>query len=335
MKGSERKLVWVDCRPWSKKLVLAALESGADAVIVPPGRTKAVRELGRLKTVAEDGDLKLGKAVVEIEISGLADQEKIIALAPDRTAIVSGRDWKIIPLENIIARSGKVMAVAGSLPAARTALGILERGVAGVVVRSSSPKVIGEIVRLVRGGSEKLELVPVRITGIEELGMGDRVCVDTSSVFAPGEGMLVGNTGSSFFLVHAETVETPYVAPRPFRVNAGGVHAYTFLPGGKTGYLSELKIGQGVLAVDFRGRTREAIVGRAKVEKRPMLLVRGKSGKREVSLILQNAETIRLVRTSGKPLSVAALKKGDEVLAHFSSGGRHFGTRIEETITEK
>ncbi len=332
---SEAKQVWVDCRPWSKKLVLSALESGADAVIVPGGKTAAVRELGRLRTVAGDGDLKLGRDVEEIEITGLADQEEIIARGKNRTVIVSGRDWKIIPLENIIARSGQVMAVVETLPAARTALGILEKGVSGVVVRSRSAGVIGDIVRLVKSGREKLELTPVKITSIRELGMGDRVCVDTCSVFGPGEGMLVGNTGSAFFLVHAETVETPYVAPRPFRVNAGGVHAYTLLPGGRTCYLSELKIADEVMPVGFRGETRTAIVGRAKVEKRPMLLVRGKSGKKEVSLILQNAETIRLVRPRGKPLSVAVLKKGDEVLAHFSSGGRHFGTRIEESIEEK
>jgi len=332
---SERKQVWIDCRLWSKKRVLTALESGADAVIVPAGKSKAVRELGRLKTVAEDGDLKLGSAVAEVEITGLADQEKIISLGKKRTVIVSGRDWKIIPLENIIARSGRVMAVVDSLPSARTALGILERGVAGVVVKSTSPKTIREIVRLVKSGGEKLDLTPVKITAIEELGMGDRVCVDTCSVFAPGEGMLVGNTGTAFFLVHAESVETPYVAPRPFRVNAGGVHAYTLLPGGRTCYLSELKIADEVMPVGFRGETRTAIVGRAKVEKRPMLLVRAKSGKREVSLILQNAETIRLVRPRGKPLSVAVLKKGDEVLAYFTSGGRHFGTRIEESIEEK
>ncbi len=332
---SEVKQVWIDCRPWSKKRVLTALENGADAVIVPPGKTREVKELGRLRTVAEDGDLKLGRTVAEIEITGLGDQEEIIFQGKNRTVIVSARDWKIIPLENIIARSARVMAVVESLPAARTALGILEKGVDGVVVKSHSPKVIREIVGLVKSGREKLELTPVKITAIEELGMGDRVCVDTCSVFAPGEGMLVGNTGTAFFLVHAETVETPYVAPRPFRVNAGGVHAYTLLSGGKTCYLSEVKIADEVMTVSFRGRTRSAIVGRAKVEKRPMLLVRGRSGKNEVSLILQNAETIRLVRPRGRPLSVAALKKGDEVLAHFSSGGRHFGTRIEESIEEK
>ena len=130
-------------------------------------------------------------------------------------------------------------------------------------------------------------------------------------------------------------MENPFVRPRPFRVNAGAVHAYTLVPGGKTVYLSELSSGDEVLIADFRGRTEAALVGRVKAEKRPMLLVRAGRGKREASLVLQNAETIRLVRPSGKPVSVAALRKGDEVLVHLESGGRHFGMKVKESIREK
>ena len=67
--------------------------------------------------------------------------------------------------------------------------------------------------------------------------MGDRVCVDTCTVMGTGEGCLVGNSSQALFLVHAESIENPYVSPRPFRVNAGPVHAYIMAPGGKTRYL--------------------------------------------------------------------------------------------------
>ena len=73
--------------------------------------------------------------------------------------------------------------------------------------------------------------------------MGDRVCVDTCSMLADGDGMLMGNTSSAMLLVHAETLENPYVAPRPFRGNAGAAHGYILLPDGKTVYLSDLVIG--------------------------------------------------------------------------------------------
>lgn len=51
------------------------------------------------------------------------------------------------------------------------------------------------------------------------------------------------------------------------------VHAYVALPGGRTGYLSELRSGSEVLVADAGGRTRTALVGRAKIERRPLMLV--------------------------------------------------------------
>jgi 3-dehydroquinate synthase II len=76
-------------------------------------------------------------------------------------------------------------------------------------------------------------------------------------------------------------------------------------------------------------------VGRNKIERRPLLLVEAEAGGETVSLILQNAETIRLTTPTGEALSVALLKPGDQVLAHVESGGRHFGQQVEETITER
>jgi 3-dehydroquinate synthase II len=58
---------------------------------------------------------------------------------------------------------------------------------------------------------------------------------------------------------------------------------------------------------------------------------RGKS----ISTILQNAETIRLTQPNGKPISVVELKKGSKIMAFLEEAGRHFGMKIDETITEK
>jgi 3-dehydroquinate synthase II len=150
-----------------------------------------------------------------------------------------------------------------------------------------------------------------------------------------GEGMLAGNSSSGMFLVHAETSENPYVDPRPFRVNAGGVHAYTMVPGGKTKYLADLKAGDQSLVVNHRGEAYASVVGRVKIERRPMLMVSAVHDNAAAALVLQNAETIRLVSPSGKPVSVVELKKGDAVLGHIESAGRHFGMKVRETILEK
>jgi 3-dehydroquinate synthase II len=149
----------------------------------------------------------------------------------------------------------------------------------------------------------------------------------------PGEGMLIGSQSSCLFLVQSESEDNGYVAPRPFRVNAGAVHAYIMVPDGKTRYLSELQAGDDILIVDSGGSAKAASIGRCKVEVRPMLMVMVEHNKKEYTTILQNAETVRLVTPSGS-VSVSDLKKGDEVLVHITEGGRHFGMAVDEKIKE-
>jgi 3-dehydroquinate synthase II len=62
------KQVWVQAIPWDKSLAIAAIESGADAVVVEKGCSGRVKELGRIKTVAEDGDIVVGRDVVVIDM---------------------------------------------------------------------------------------------------------------------------------------------------------------------------------------------------------------------------------------------------------------------------
>ncbi|HOV51394.1 MAG TPA: 3-dehydroquinate synthase II, partial [Methanothrix sp.] len=175
---------------------------------------------------------------------------------------------------------------------------------------------------------------PGTVTAVRPVGMGDRVCVDTASMMIPGEGMLIGSQAKGFFLVHSESEDSPYVAARPFRVNAGAVHAYIRV-GEKTRYLSELKSGDEVTIVSKDGEARSAIVGRAKIEKRPMILIEAEAKGERISTLLQNAETIKLVSPQGRPVSVTELKEGDEVLVHLEKSARHFGMKIEESIVEK
>jgi len=146
---------------------------------------------------------------------------------------------------------------------------------------------------------------------------------------------LIGNSSQALFLVHSESVENPFVNPRPFRVNAGPVHAYIRLANGETKYLSEIKSGDQVMVANFEGTNYPAVVGRAKVERRPLVLVEAEESDQTASVILQNAETIRLTTPSGKAVSLVDLKEGSEVLIYREKGGRHFGVQVEETILEK
>jgi 3-dehydroquinate synthase II len=327
------KLFWVDVRPWNKDIATSALESGADALMVE--HAEDVRRLGRITTIAPDGDLKTGTDVAEVTITDKASENEAAKLGNTRFVIVTTRDWTVIPLENLVAQSDRIIASVHNLHEAEVALTVLEKGVHGILLKTTDPSVVKSVAARVKAQSSTVTIVPFTVTAIRPVGMGDRVCVDTCSMLSDGEGMLMGNTSSAMLLVHAETLENPYVAPRPFRVNAGAVHAYIMLPDGKTAYLSDLAVGGQVLVSNATGSAKMAIIGRTKIERRPLLLVEAKTDTSKVSLILQNAETIRLVREDGSAISVVNLATGDRIMGCVLEGGRHFGMAVKETIVEK
>jgi 3-dehydroquinate synthase II len=253
--------------------------------------------------------------------------------------LVAGEDWTIIPLENLIARIGsETTLVAGvqSAEEARTAFETLEIGADAVLLDTDDPGEIRDTVEMRdEADRETLELSWAEITEIEQTGSADRVCIDTASLLDDDEGMLVGSMSRGLFFVHAETAESPYVNARPFRVNAGAVHAYVRTPGGDTKYLSELQSGDEVQVVDGDGKTREAIVGRVKIEQRPMFRVQAETpdGDR-VETLLQNAETIKVATRDGKT-AVTDLDVGDELRLYYEDTARHFGEAVDENVIEK
>jgi 3-dehydroquinate synthase II len=333
--GIVMKKIWVNVDPWDKELVTTALEGGADGIMVPPGYSEKVKELGKITTICEDGDIVPGRDLETFAITHGDQEEYILKLSKEKMVVLECTDWTIIPLENLIAKGADVITRVNSLDEAKVAFGILEKGVNQILFHTDDPVVLKKALSELKEGEETVPLTIATILDVIPVGMGDRVCVDTCTAMEKGQGMLVGNSSGTLFLVHAETVSNPYVAPRPFRINAGAVHAYTRVPGGKTRYLSELEAGDSVLIHDYKGKASIGIVGRLKIEKRPMMLIKAEIEGKEVTTIVQNAETIRLTSPSGDPLSVVTLKKGDKVLVSTESCGRHFGQKIEETITEK
>lgn len=329
------KQVWVKVIPWSMEVAQAAMESGADALWVEPGIRLTVKKMGLIPTVAEDGDFLLGRDVVEKEVLEKKDEEEVVNLSFSKKVVVKGKDWTIIPLENLLSRARNIFVEIADLQEGQTAFAILEKGVDGVVLNHTDPQKVRQIIHKLKAGNEEFELLPARVKVLEPLGLGDRVCVDTCSSMAPGEGMLVGNSSQALFLVHSESVENPFVNTRPFRVNAGPVHAYIRLANGETKYLSEVRAGDQVLVVNFAGKSYPAVVGRAKVERRPLVLVEAEESGQRVSAILQNAETIRLTQPGGKAVSLVDLKEGSEILIYREGSARHFGVRIDETISER
>ena len=165
--------------------------------------------------------------------------------------------------------------------------------------------------------------------------MGDRACVDLASLLHADQGLLVGAYARGLFLVLAETEETPYAPPRPFRVNAGAVGSYVMLPDNRTAYLAELRTGGAVLVCDAAGERRPEALCRVKVERRPMVVLEATIEGTKYAALLQNVATVRLATPAG-PRAVTELRAGDAVLLSLEvDAARHKGVPIYETCSER
>ena len=290
----------------------------------------------------KDGVKPKGKKIGrKFEILSNTDIEEVFTIAKKGLdfVIIEVKDWKIIPLENIIAKlhkiHTKIFAIAKTPEEVRKMFSILEVGVDGVIFTATSINEVREV--MVYLGTKSFDMKAAKITEIKEVGDGERVCVDTASMLHKGEGMLIGSRSNFLFLVHNESVGSSFTSPRPFRVNAGAVHCYTLSPDGTTNYLSEVETGSEVLILNSKGKARRVTVGRSKIERRPMLMIKATVGGETGGIIAQDAETIRFVKSNGQLVSVTHLKKGDTVMVHSKPAmGRHFGMEVsDEYILEK
>jgi 3-dehydroquinate synthase II len=344
--SSKGKIVWVrsDHLPSAgerKRMVTSALEAGYSNIVLRE-EDAALSKVARFCSIVRQGDRLLvdGKQIgVLLTIRGPKDAEKASHLkGKQEFVLVESEDWKVIPLENLIAEfqgsSTKVMASCSTLEEAKLFAATLESGVDGLAITVRDPVKLSQFSALTKAHLSDVELVEATVRGVRPVNVGDRVCVDTCSLLRVGEGMLIGSQSACLFLVQSEAMDSQYVSSRPFRVNAGAVHAYVLGADGRTKYLSEVRSGEELLAVDSTGSTRPVVVGRAKVEVRPLLLLEAEVEGERYTTILQNAETIRLCTKEGS-ISVAAVKEGDKVLVRLEKGGRHFGHAVKESVVER
>ncbi|MDR2854865.1 MAG: 3-dehydroquinate synthase II [Methanomicrobiales archaeon] len=342
---SSQKIIWIRADLASnyeeeKKILSSALEAGFENIVIRKGDSD-LKKLARFNAIECDGNefFLEGKKIGEsVTISTDEDLKRAYDLIDSVEYLVTiSENWKIIPLENLITQiqssQTKLLPVCETPEEAKLFFETMEKGSDGVVVSLKTSLDLFPFSKLLTDTVPKIELTLAEVVDIKVLSLGDRTCVDTCSIFHFGEGMLVGSQSSCLFLIGSECMESEYVASRPFRVNAGAVHSYALCADGNTKYLSELKSGDEVMAIDSNGNGRVVTVGRVKTEIRPMVMISAMVNGCLHSVILQNAETIRLC-SPGKMISVSELKIGDKVFVKTDAGGRHFGQKIEETIRE-
>ncbi len=272
-------------------------------------------------------------------VADLAELERLIAATQDGGVLAV--EWtgdRVIPLEWAVARRGRrfrLWTFSRTPEEAPAALGALEHGADRVVVPVRTPEEVDRLEAVLdRPAPAALAWVGVRVRAVRPVGLGDRVIVDTTSLLAPEEGLLIGSAAAFLFHVASEAVGSKFSRPRPFRVNAGAAHSYVLLADGSTRYLSELGPGDAVLAVRPTGESRPVRVGRVKVERRPLVLVTAEENGHERTVFLQEAETVRLSTDDGR-IAVTELAPGTSVRGVRLPPGRHLGAAIEETIEER
>lgn len=303
----------------------------ADVVILPGTAAE------RVESASAHPQVEFGRYVEVTDADTL--EEACAAARTERWTLLRFRDRTKIPLEIVIAAasgaSGAIMTMAGDVSEAEVIFGCLELGSDGVLMPGAGVGDASALQRAASAPTGELSLVELEVTATTHIGMGERACVDTCSYLGKDEGILVGSYSKGMVLCVSETHPLPYMPTRPFRVNAGAIHSYTVSERGRTNYLSELRAGSKVLAVDTRGRTRVVSVGRVKIETRPLISVDAVAPNgQEVNLILQDDWHVRVLGPDSAVLNSTELTPGDRVLGHLPSADRHVGYPIDEFCLE-
>ena len=289
--------------------------------------------------------------VVHVHVRSEEDQTTALShVGLASWVLLSFEHWSMIPVENLVAAAqGSPTQIAALVRTEAEVAGAafaLQTGVDAVAVRPEQHMLDAAFAMKAARGVEATpaphgpttsdmpmgEAVVLETVSVEA---GERACVDLAGLLEAGEGMLVGSTACPLLLVHGETVPSSFVPTRPFRVNAGAVHHYVLMLDGSTRYLSELQPGDEVLIANRLGVARHLPVGRVKVERRPLLLLRYRDGKgQEGHALLQNAETVRAVGPEGHARSITTIQTNDRVVVWSGGGARHLGKHIASEVKE-
>jgi 3-amino-4-hydroxybenzoic acid synthase len=311
---------------------VAAHAEHADVVLVAPDHLEAALDA----TVDRDVEIGLTVEVVDSRTVELASA----AARSERWTLLRFKDPTKIPLEIVIAASdnvdGHIVTVCADVEEARIVMGVLEKGPHGIAITTRTAADVHEVSAARQSWTSRIDLCELEVAGIRNLGMGERACVDTCSLFDTDEGILVGSFARGLVLACSETHPLPYMPTRPFRVNAGAVHSYVLTRPERTNYLSELTSGHQVLGVGVDGRTRPLTVGRMKVERRPLIgidLFHGGGGK--VGVIMQNDWHVRILGPGGRVHNVTELRPGETLLGFVSPAQRHVGMAVSELCEER
>ncbi|OHD15163.1 MAG: hypothetical protein A2086_07810 [Spirochaetes bacterium GWD1_27_9] len=296
------------------------------------------RDLNLLNKIRETGKVKAGLFMDVKDRKTLDDAVKFAEIVD--VLLIEFTDPTNIPLELVLATTQNspvnVFKKVKTADDGFNSFMTMEKGSDGIMLMTND---LNEIITLDKSYTsfvsiEHLNLVEGIVTRIAHAGMGDRVCIDTTSELFQDEGMLLGSTSSGSILTCSETHYLPYMNLRPFRVNAGGLHLYVWGPNNRAYYLSDLKSGDCVFVVNSKGQARVVTIGRIKIERRPLLLIECEYEGVKINTFIQDDWHVRLMGAKGEIRPSSEIKIGDKLLCYLDKSGRHVGIKINESIKE-
>jgi 3-dehydroquinate synthase II len=170
-------------------------------------KTKFVDGLSVVQVSTREGD---GTTAAWVQINGVKDVDAAVEASKKGHSfvVVQCNNWKIIPLENLIAdfqrRKKRLYAYMKDKGEIELAFNILEKGVDGIVIPAQSLETAKQLIHSLRSVSFSTAVATVK--KVVDAGVGERACIDTASQLSMGEGLLIGSKSSFFFLVHGETI---------------------------------------------------------------------------------------------------------------------------------
>ena len=131
---------------------------------------------------------KLEDIAVKFIIKDKSDEDSIkksAELQVPYLIIEDFSDWKVIPIENLISeiynKPSKLIVNVKDVKEAKLMLETLELGADGIIIEPKSVEDVEELSKL-KSDDISLEMTMAKVTEIKEIGMGDRVCVDSCSM---------------------------------------------------------------------------------------------------------------------------------------------------------
>ncbi|CAM04336.1 alternative 3-dehydroquinate synthase [Saccharopolyspora erythraea NRRL 2338] len=183
-----------------------------DAVIVDSALDAERAEIAELYPKAEIGRFV---EIVDSDTLDLACE----AARTDPWSVLWFHEPTKIPLEIVLAAAnnskGGVITVARKMPDVEILCGVLERGSDGVMLAVNDVGDATEFKERTRASTPDLALVALTVTEINDVGMGDRACVDTCSYLREDEGLLIGSRSSGLVLSCSETHPCRTCRPGP------------------------------------------------------------------------------------------------------------------------